>query len=163
MKSPQSADITPNARNPKLASETSKQTRAFALHPPSNSLGGLEQGGWALRKQSDRNAGPFREETEPPLLSHSCSHPGDPSRPSAQHHRDSTRAFGTQEQEARGQPRRPAGNRNSRARHSPPTGARAAAGSQVREGRCFRKEPKKSHAPGKRRGSLGHAASLIPA
>lgn len=69
MNSPQSADITPNARNPKLASETSKQTRAFALHPPSNSLGGLEQGGWALRKQSDGNAGPFREETEPPLLS----------------------------------------------------------------------------------------------
>lgn len=116
MNSPQSADITPNARNPNLASETRKQTRTFALDPPSNSLGGLEQGGWALKKQTDGDAGPFREETEPPMLSHSCSHPGDPSRPSAQHHRDSTRAFGTQEQQARGQPRPPAGNRNSRAR-----------------------------------------------
>ena len=163
MNSPQSADITPNARNPNLASETRKQTRTFALDPPSNSLGGLEQGGWALKKQTDGNAGPFREDTEPPLLSHSCSHPGDPSRPSAQHHRDSTRAFGTQEQQARGQPRPPAGNRNSRARHSPPTGARAAGGTEVREGRCLRKGPKRRNTPGNGAAASDTKPPLIPA
>lgn len=160
MKSPLSADITPNARNPKLSFQTRKQALSLSLLPPTVS----EVDSRAARPSKSTQTGTRGRSGRRP--SHLCS-------------RTAARTLGTLPDRPHSRtatPPAPSGPKSNRhaasqdpqrvtataARHSPPMGARAAAGSEVREGRCFRKGPKKSKPPEKRCGSLGHAASPDP-